>query len=491
MLIDNKDKIVIDVARKRKIHRFIGAEKAKELFDSLGSEVVVHFDPDVDGCVAGYLVCRFLRMKGKRFRWFINDNREHGWGIPIRKLNCLDVIAVDFLINKSTLRNIVDSGSNVISIDHHVNSKNIIEYSSRNGKGGIVINNQYDSEEVDSRYLSGAGVVYELLCSLYPEFESAENRALVGLTLLSDVRDIENLYARDYLYELYNYKMKGYVGYLISNTLGRDFSFGVPRLDRNYVDYKFSPAINSALRFNRGTMVVEFFLGSGELDLDFRNAQKELVRMICEKAHVVDFSHLRVCFFYEKDIVVYKDVLSSFVGLVASKHLDGVHSCICYMISTDNEGNPYVKRASFRGNINGLPYLRELDGVLKGVGHESAFGIKSLVPSKSLFRECNKRVALVERKANYSKKIIELSSLSFFMNDVGRKIAVENMYCLVQNRQYIKYNGKNIKKKRGNSKYTEYMVDGYIVMCFDNSIDFENGLILPIVERGMLSMYLE
>ena len=38
-----------------------------------------HFDPDVDGVIAGYLICKFLSKHGKSYMWYINSNRSHDW----------------------------------------------------------------------------------------------------------------------------------------------------------------------------------------------------------------------------------------------------------------------------------------------------------------------------------------------------------------------------------------------------------------------------
>ena len=496
---------------KKKIHRFRGHEGLLKFIKNMDDTVLVHFDPDIDGEIAGILACKFLVKHGKKFQWYLNNNRAHGFGLPLEKVTGRDIIAVDFLITPTQIMELTDAGCNIVSIDHHVNVDYFVDIESDYGSRGIIVNNQYPFEEDDGRYLSGAGVVFELFCSIDPEFDTVDNRALVGLTLLSDVRDIENPYARYYLSDLYNHKMKGYIGYLIKNTLGeKDYGFGVPRMDRNYVDYTFSPAINACLRFNQGTMVTEFLLGSGVIDLGYHRLQKKLVDDITGVLKIRKFSKLTVCFFYERDItegtsviyyedgkVVDKEVLSSFVGLVASKMLDGTRSCICYMIAKNKDGKSYVKRASFRGNINGLDYQKVLNNIgdvgkgIVGVGHHSAFGIKHLNPSKGLFSELNNAFEELEKNSNYKKKIIPVENLSFFVSRNGKAIGEENMYMLSQNKTYVKYMGTNIQKKNGYTSAQEYIVDGISVMCFDSNVNFDNGLILPMQERGNLRLYLE
>lgn len=482
--------------KAKKIHKFRGTE---DLFERIMEmeEPIVYFDPDVDGIISGLFVAEWLKKLGKKFKWYINTNREHGWTLPYNRVSGRDVIAVDFIIESWRMVEITDIGCNVVSMDHHENGDNFIEIESDYGTRGVVINNQYAFEEEDSRYLSGAGVVFESICNADPEFNTLTNRALVGITLLSDIRDIENPLARGYLHDLYNHKYTGYVKYLIDCTIGDvDYGFGVPRLDRNYIDFKFSPAINSCLRFNQEEMIVKFILGSGYIDLGYHKLQKELVEIIKGNIKTYDFSNLRVCFF-EKDSIdrKYHDVLSNFVGLVASSYLDGVHSCICYMIDyregAGGEKLPFVRRASFRGNINGLGFLKALNEVIDGVGHGSAFGIKNLTPSKKLFKRVNEICKSVEIDSEYVKDITTVMNLGMFTNRKGKEYGEYNMYCLSQNRKYIKYNGKRIQSKRFSPNYKEYEVDGVIVKCFDDGVDFENGLILPINERGNLCMYLE
>lgn len=479
-----------------KFHNFRGAENLLEIVKNMREPILVYLDPDVDGVYAGFFIIQWLQKLGKRYTWYINSNREHGWTLPMKRVSGKDIIAVDFLIESSMIQEIVDNDCNIISIDHHVNNKDgFIEYkNSKIGKYGVVINNQYPFEEEDSRYLSGAGVVFESIVGVDDSFNLPVNRSIVGITLLSDVRNIENPYARGYLQELYTHRYKGYIKYLIECTIGdKDFGFGVPRMDRNYIDFKFSPAINSCLRFNMEDMVVKFVLGSGYLDLGYHKLQQELVQEIQKNIIMREFSNLRVCYFYRDKIdKTYHPVLSSFVGLAASQYLDGVHSCICYMIELDDSGKPFVRRASFRGNINGLDYLTALSEIIHGVGHESAFGIKELYPSKKLFEQANKICLWVERDSNYKKDIYEATNLSMFVNKYGFDFGEYNMYCLVQNRKYIRYTGKRIQKKMSmNSKYVEYDVDGMIVKCFNKNINFDNGLILPINERGNLCLYLE
>ena len=133
----------------------------------------------------------------------------------------------------------------------------------------------------------------------------------------------------------------------------------------------------------------------------------------------------------------------------------------------------------------------EIGKGIKGVGHRSACGIKYLKPNKVLFSRLNDEFNNLERNSNYKKKIIEVDNLSFFVSRNGKVIGEENMYMLSQNKTYVRYTGTNIQKKKGYTSAQEYIVDGISVMCFDSNVNFDNGLILPMQERGNLRLYLE
>lgn len=483
-----KKNMILD--KEIKMHNFRGSEYIEDFFENRfkGKEVLVYFDPDVDGLIAGYFACKSLALRGIKFTWYINSNRGHGFLLPIEKVKGRCLYCVDFLIPKSQLKELVDAGCDVLSLDHHENGDKFIEYEA-NGKKGIVINNQYLNEEESGRYQSGAGVVFESLIGYFgDEFNTRENRALVGLTLLTDIRNIENINARLYLQELYNHPYKGYIGYLLDHTIGEvDYNFGVPRLDRNYVDYVFSPIINSCLRFNRQDEIVEFILGSGKLDRSYHKRQKDLVEKLKEVSRVISFDNLNIIVIDQSQFRGSKDepYLSNFVGLLASQYLDGKRSAIAYLVNGRDVG-----RASFRGRVNGLDYLSDLVRYINGVGHGSAFGIIGLKPSKDLFLKANDICKSLEESEDFSVDYVKTRNLSIIVNNKGYDMGIENIYCLSQHRRYIQYTGDNVKVKRSGAKYKEYSIDGVHVMCFDDSLDPRKDLILPIIERGVLCFYL-
>ena len=182
---------------------------------------------------------------------------------------------------------------------------------------------------------------------------------------------------------------------------------------------------------------------------------------------------------------MYEEHLSSFIGLLASRYLDGKRSVIAYLV----DGKEVV-RASFRGRVNGLDYLDELIKYVNGVGHGSAFGIKNLKPSKALFEGINEECKKLEESENFTVNYVKASNLSMLANSKAYDMGIENIYCLSQNRTYILYTGSNIKERRSGSNYKEYSVDGVSVLSFSTDLDPRKDLILPIIERGVLCFYL-
>ena len=97
-----------------KFHKFKGTSGLKAVLNSY-KDIIVYFDPDVDGMIAGYFACKYLAMNGKKFRWYVNSDRQHDWSLPLEKCKGKDIIAVDFKIPREIIKELVDLGCNIIS----------------------------------------------------------------------------------------------------------------------------------------------------------------------------------------------------------------------------------------------------------------------------------------------------------------------------------------------------------------------------------------
>lgn len=503
----------------------IGQDKFKEIFDEYKDKrkILFYGDPDVDGLMSLLLMCQWGDMMGLSYTYYVNDDRYHGFTIDPKKLDGYLVIAADFTITEKEMQALVDSNVVVLSTDHHTCQKEFIDVSNEEkGTRGIVINNQYPFESETDEFLSGAGVFYELICSLYPEFKSDVREAIVGITLLSDVRAIENNNkARRYLNKAFRADTsQGYIKYLVQSTIGNDFGFGTPKLDRNFIDYKLSPYINALLRANKTAEAIDFVLGRGAIGSEYRDLQKELTEVMKARASKLELPNIAILAVNELDFLEYKVKISSYIGLLCSAWKDG-HQGISVLGFT--YGNGKITRCSFRGRFDDIHYQTGFRNLgIHAEGHPTAFGIQDFEPTQDTWNELNDLIGELEEGHHETIKIIPVSNFAVYATQHGMETANHNIYVRDMYRTYWKYTGTNykvvqttykeveftdddykagrvadrtykgksykyLKDENGKpiAKYIKYLVDGREVKSFGTPI--EEGLILPVLEKGYVS----
>lgn len=469
-------------------------------------------------------MCNFADMLGLKYSYYVNENRFHGFNIPASKLKGFLVISSDFGITAEEVENLVDNDVVLLSTDHHECQDTFIDIKKETAEG-IVINNQYPFEPEEDRYLSGAGVFFELICSLYSEFDTAERRALVGITLLSDVRQIENKKARQYLKTTYTMDTScGYVKYLIDSTVSDSFNFGTPKLDRNFIDYTLNPCINALLRADKTNEAIKFILGEGLSLHGIRDYQRSIQELIQSRMHVLKMNNLHVISINAMDFLDINANLTNYVGYVCGKYKDENHGVSTLGFVYENGK---ILRTSFRGKYDDITYRTSFLNIgLKARGHKGAFGLVDFKPTEETWITLDDIVSDLEAEHSNTATTLECSNLGIVMVQKGMKIATENCYVRDMYRTYIKYTGKNAKIVKqtykmaqftqedytnmikpdkiinGNyykylldannnpiPKYIEYLIDGRKVKSFGVSI--ENGVIMPMLDKGYISLYIK
>lgn len=481
--------------------------------------ILLYGDPDTDGLFSLLLMCQFADMLGLTYTFYVNHNREHGFLLDPEKLKGYLVLTADFGISQDDMKRLVSSGITILATDHHECQDTFIEHHTETDSG-IYINNQYPFEPKEKQYLSGAGVFYELACELYPEFKTHVRDALVGATLLSDMRPIENKLARKYLSRTYSVDPQDtYISYLIENSSNSDFGFGIPKFDRNLIDYYLNPLINALLRADRTDEAVKFILGAGLTTSDTRGFQKSILEEMHLKAGIYPYNSVTFLVVKQND---YKVDITNYIGLFCNDYKDKNNGVsVLGMVVQDG----VVTRASFRGKYDNIHYKTSFIGLgIDARGHAGAFGIKNFNPTSELFVEIDEVIGDLEDTYTPSINIIETTNLSLTLNSRGGNIALENCYVRDMYRTYIRYTGtkininrqtyktieltplelntgvtpdlikdgiklKYLRDKSGNliPKYIEYEVDGRLVKSFGVSIT--DGLILPILEKGYINLY--
>lgn len=493
-----------------------GVFKVKEILEkgvSQGRPILLYGDPDVDGLMSLKLMCDLCSMLGLEYDYYINGNRHHGLSLSTEQLRGYLVIMADFSVSREEIQQLIASDVYTIVLDHHEINDDFIEY-----ENAVVINNQYSFEPEEDRYLSGAGVVYEVFSNIYPDFKSNERQAIVGITLLSDIRQIENQKAKYYLKKTFATDSP-YMSYLIDQTLDTDYGFGAPKMDRSYIDYTFSPTVNALLRFNKTADAIKLVLGEGTGNYVYqRTRQKELIDKMDKQVEVLE---LTSCYIIAVNSDLFQEDITSFIGLLCSKYKNKGKSSLIFAHS-----NGKVIRASFRGLYDDVNYHGAFRSIgIQAEGHKGAFGIPTFSPTQNTWGSIDAVIHELELNHEDTRVILESSNLSAIMLSRGSKIAYENCFVRDMYRTYIRYNGvkaritrhtykmeelteedyynqvepdivkkgvkyKYLRDSNGDyiTKYLEYTIDGRTVKSF--GVTIEEGLIMPILEKGYIQLYL-
>ena len=472
-----------------------GVKKAVELLNqAIDGKIKVYFDPDPDGLYAGYFAVQFLKQFNKHFDYYINENREHGFRLPITDaLKDWTIIAVDFTITVEEMQKLEEVGARVINIDHH----EIAEKELFTTEHGVIINNQYCFEPERWRFLSGAGMVYALFSNILPSFDCADTRAVVGLSLLSDVRVLESEEAQYFLSETYKNRSDLFK-YLIQITQNeKDFTFGDIFIDRTYADFVLHPKLNALFRLNMGMEAIHLLLRDDDtisVNLNTLKEQQNIITgNILKNIDRTEHTGLNIDK-VDSSIMpdgIYRFKLTNFTGLACSKSRDDGKTTFLYI--KDVKTGECI-RGSVRGKYDTVDYLALFRKYgVNCAGHHNAFGVISCdmanIDFEALSREIEEQEQLCQEK-EYKNRIMSTSNMSVFIAMKNQEIAKYNIYVRDSKRIFIKYTGNNWAKEQ-KGRMWEIKVDGVVIKCFDAELTPENAYILPILERGYIQYYLK
>lgn len=521
---------------------FRGIEEYSRILNKFkGRKLMLYGDPDGDGLFSLKLEIDFAEQCLGRtdYEYYVNDDRLHGFMLDPKSLSGYLVITADFGMTRAQLQELVDNDVVVLATDHHDidssdDNNTFIHVKAINGEAeGIFINNQYAFEDPDKKYLSGAGVFYEVINKIYPEFVSKEHRAMIGITLLTDIRDIGNEDSRKYLRNAYTIDCsQGYFKTLLEEFYSgnrKDYQFGVPRLTRNFIDFSLSPFINALLRYGRKQDAINFVLEKGiTTPDDVQHQQKDLIAEMLERAKTIELSNLAIVCVGTNGFADQTIKYENFIGAVCSKYKD-THNDITTMGLIIRHG--VVTRASVRGKYDDVDYkFIFVSNGIKAGGHINAFGIRDFKPDREgkIFDQLNVEIEDAEAcQHTSSRTVLNIPNLMTYMLNNGIKDATENMYVRDKDRVYYRYTGKNYEvvsssykekelteqdllrgevpdrtSKYGKMyrvyknpdgtpqyKYIEYLVDGKQVKSF--GVKLEDGLIMPLLDRGYVTLYVQ
>jgi single-stranded-DNA-specific exonuclease len=472
-------------------------------------KVLVYYDPDPDGIFSGHAVHEFLTRYNKPHEVYINQNRGHGILFDDKRYADYLVINVDSGVSWNRLKELVDNGVNVISIDHHevegspdfscnnlsllttdevelVQSGLLYYHNDKLGTEGVVINNQYPFEPDEYRFMSGCGVVLDVLHQLDPSFNDYEHIAWHGVTLLSDSREIENPIAFEILKQTYGIDIsKTKTIKHITDTVGfNKFEIGEDMLDRAYIDFYLSPFINAMLRLNKGYEAIRWFSGETLQDTTVKDQQKAILEELKSRTVIAELQNILLVN-VEKYSTDYFEA-SNFIGLLANKLLTGGKTVV---ITCTHNGE--FERGSVRGYYNSIDYRKIFEQAgLIALGHKGAFGLKSYKMDYNFWVELDKRIGEEESKSESTYTIHTMSDVSQ-NRKLLKDLAYQNQFLRPIYKHYIKYTGLKCFPTVITDSYQEYSINGMPLRCFDKDVNIRNGHILPTMSKGYVSLYLE
>ena len=499
-------------------------------------KILLYGDPDIDGLIAELIPEEYLKQLGYSTMYTLNGNRAHGFKLSDEQLEKLKgglIIAVDFSISKEDFDRILQAGVSLINIDHHeieiekyTSKTDSFVFSKCGDAYGIILNNQYSFEPKEFKFLSGAGMVYYFMKYVSRKYEVplySDYAAMVGISLLSDIRELESQEASKFLYYLYNLDSP-YLKFLVwlvsgeSNSSQRFTPFGVPRICRNFIDFTFSPVFNSMLRANRGETAIDLLRGvedvvysmrSYDTILRFKEIQKKIIAAILKRIKEDENQVGNFTRRYKNLIVAsipntFEPVegydITNYVGVTCSQLKDEDKTGAIFVI---DESNNMSIRGSVRGGMDGIDYLSifQRNGV-PCAGHHNAFGILPCDISKIDFDKISADIEEAENKFketnNITRKVVEINNLSFFAAGSDKKnsqcsvFCTLNEYCRDNHRIYLKYTGSSddVKQEKVSEKYIKYKINGITVQCFDPTLPFEDSLISMYYENGKYVKYI-
>lgn len=334
-----------------------------------GGRFLIYADVDLDGCCSAAIIYRYLKYYTENIETYINEKKEHG--IPssfdLSKLdNISTVIVVDSINDTPTVyKNILGIGKNLIVLDHHVPTAEIMDIADE-------ICLVSSANNYANPHLSGSGVCWKTVkyideCTNNEYANLLSDLAAAGI--IGDVCDVginspENRYICFIgLNNLHNPALKQLVGtYEFTATT---------------VSYSIAPLVNSANRMGHNKKALQFFLSDDISEItniseslkSYREIQKKEIKKLYEEI-IIPQSERQL---NNKCLYFMNEGNNTFNGVVAGKAADDFCRPVM-VLSKSPDGTSFngsmrsVGIEDFRGIINNSGYA-----VCNG--HESSAGV--------------------------------------------------------------------------------------------------------------------
>lgn len=368
------------------------------LYDSIfanyskNDKILIHADVDVDGLCSYSIVYQYLLnyMPENRIKSTINKGKVHGIeDYDLDKLHDVDLmIIVDSINDIEDYCRILETGTKVLILDHHISSKELIEFEKNNENICLISSaNEYDNPQ-----LSGSGVVWKF-CK-YFDYATLNDfsEKLIDLAMTGIIADMCDVSADN--------KENRYICYKgitnIKNPALKTFSKGYA-FNGETVTYGIAPLINAAMRMLKNNYVLNIF--NLKDNKEIKNKIEHLKECKQQQAEEVDkllaIAEIKDC--NKIAIATIEDNKYNLKGLIANKITADIQKpllCVSEYIK-DNE-HYYSGSARGTGVENFLKDIENTKCIEFAKGHENAFGVKI---------DCDNITECIEKLNNLYKNI--------------------------------------------------------------------------------------
>lgn len=479
------------------MYRFQGTEVLERLLERFDN-FFIYGDPDIDGLYATKLSIEFLTLRNKHYTYYINKDRQHGFLLTteiIKNLERCCVLAVDFGMTEAEIQACVDSGISIVCIDHHevpiTYTKPIHIVNSATGAEGVLITNTYVFTAQNEQCLSGAGVCYNVFCSIDNAFDTYAHRAYVGITLLSDSCPLENELASSFLHDTFAWNSIESQELINAVIPPRAYLHGKQKaFDREFIDYTFSPVINAMCRFNACYEALNL-ITNPKMVVDstiYKARQGPIIEAMYSRMDLTDYGTLLVCIINVPCETVDGANLGNFIGVIANRLLGEYKKTIYVALYA----NGVFCRASVRGHGPHIEYLQLFQASgMNCAGHRAAFGVPNAPTDLSVFpkiAQLIREAQIATANCSLDLTIVNVGNLLHYAQ-YGYQVAMYNMYVRRDFRIYFDCStcGYTIIKTNATQTYTEYLINGVVVKCFNKGITPINGLVQPMYTNGYVA----
>lgn len=459
-----------------------------------GSTIGIFPDSDVDGFFSALEIKSALELLGcKKVKLLRIRKKSHGLNSKfidqIMMMKCDLLITVDSSTNnREAIEKLSMYGVDHVIIDHHIITEDIKSYPSN----VIVVNSKDTGNEKFSNVSCGMLcyiIIHDLLNKV--QIDKVQRNTFLNklyvlgyITLYTDSMDLSDQFN---LSVIRNIEMRRNFAPKVVTQFMTEYD----SLNRNFIEYKLGPRINSLIRREKFDIVYDLLFS--------RNTDSETAELLEETEHyykdgkkavemIVDNISVDV---HDMYVVAnlddmkfnddFADVIKNYTGLIANR-LATRYNKLALVICTDAV-------ESYKGSVRD-PYsrkaLRMFERFVDCGGHMSAFGVRML---KRDFRSISRQLELLSHRL---KSGIQESQIILDGDEFDERL----IYQVRSIAEYNEVSGNTlpkavIRKRIGNAhkvrreeKYSKVTWEGMQIVVFNNVYIGDTLLITPTLSKS-------